>query len=791
MRIAYRLVLRLNGIASAMSLMGLLSVQSYAATTAATTTGTSEDASLEEVVVTAQRRTERLQDVPISVSVFSQATMDAQGTRDIDDIARLTPGLTFSRGAINNNSESSDIAIRGIDSTAGAATTGIYVDDTPIQSRHLSFGTFNAYPQLFDIDRVEVLRGPQGTLFGSGSEGGTIRFITPEPSLDHYTAYARSEVAATAHGDPIEELGLAGGGPIITDTLGFRASVSYRHEGGYVDRVDWQEGNVVDPNANADETKTARVALKWAVNDSMTITPSVHYQYRHIDDTSSWWSIVPGTDNPTNGQFNGPLKTGNEIASPSTDQFTLSALKIEWNLGDVRLVSNTSYYKRDQSAISDYAQFDRATFVGTPYAAQGTEAPTAWADTQRNWTQEVRLESEDKASRVNWTAGVFYQHAKENTVENVYDPELLASIGAPPANGYIYQQDPYSSVDKQIAVFGQVNVGLTDQLKLTLGLRAAKADFAGQAYYDGFVLFGPPVSSVGSQTEHPVTPKFGLNYQIDADNLVYATIAKGFRIGGANPQIASTCDLADYGLKAVPQGYSSDSVWSYELGTKNEFDDRRLLIDASAYIIKWNNIQQNVALACGFQFTANLGRAESRGFDLQGQFKINDNLAVGGTFGYTNASYTQTVYATQAATQTAAADPSSGLFSIVQDGDHLPGAPWTAAIFSQVNFPVFSTRGYVRADYQYSAKQTDIIAAQNPLDGGSLSAIPSIPSTTFTSLRAGVRRAGFDVSLFSQNLFDTRPRLLQNPDGPNGTPLYQVVTWRPRTIGITATYHYQ
>jgi len=775
----------------AAGLLGLLSIQSYAATVVDTSATTSDDSSLEEVVVTAQRRTERLQDVPISVSVFNQATMDAQGTRDIDDIARLTPGLAFTRGAVNNNSESSDIAIRGIDSTAGAATTGIYIDDTPIQSRHLSFGTFNAYPQLFDIDRVEVLRGPQGTLFGSGSEGGTVRFITPEPGLEKYSAYARSEAAATAHGDPIEELGLAGGGPIIADTLGFRASVSYRHEGGYVDRVDWQEDKVIDPDANADETKTARVAMKWAVNDSVNVTPSVYYQYRHVDDTSSWWSIVPGTVDPTDGQFDSPLKTGNEIASPSTDQFTLSAVKIDWSLGAIRLVSNTSYYKRDQTAVTDYAQFDRATFLGTPYAAQGTEAPTAWADTQRNWTQELRLESEDSASRINWTAGVFYQSAKENTVENVYDPELLAFIGAPPANGYIYQQDPYSSLDKQVALFGQANVGLTDRLKLTLGLRAAKADFTGQAYYDGFVLFGPPVTSVGSETEHPVTPKFGLNYQIDADNLVYTTIAKGFRIGGANPQIASTCDLAAYGLKSVPQGFGSDNVWSYEVGTKNEFDDRRVLLNASAYLIKWNNIQQNVYLACGFQFTANLGQAESRGLDLQGQFKVNDLLSLGGTFGYTDATYTQTVYATQAAAQAAAADPSSGFFSIVQNGDHLSGAPWTAAVFSQLNFPLSSTRGYVRADYQYSAKQTSVIAAQNPLDGGSPTAIPGIPSTSFTSLRAGVRWSGFDVSLFSQNLFDTRPRLSQTPDGPNGTPLYQVITWRPRTIGVTATYHYQ
>ena len=227
----------------ALAVMGL-GAGSAAADTPSSTPAVS--GTLDEIVVTSQRREERLQDVPISVSVFSQALMDAQGVRTVDDLSRLTPGVSFTRGAVNNNSDSSDIAIRGIDSTAGAATTGIYIDDTPIQSRHLSFGTFNAYPALFDIERVEVLRGPQGTLFGSGSEGGTIRFITPEPGLQKYSAYVRSELAETAHGDPVYELGAAAGGPIVADTLGFRASASIRHEGGYIDRVDWHTGNVVD-----------------------------------------------------------------------------------------------------------------------------------------------------------------------------------------------------------------------------------------------------------------------------------------------------------------------------------------------------------------------------------------------------------------------------------------------------------------------------------------------------------------------------------------------------------------
>ncbi|MFO1465477.1 MAG: TonB-dependent receptor plug domain-containing protein [Steroidobacteraceae bacterium] len=233
-------------------------------------------AGLEEIVVTAQRRTERLQDVPISVSVMSQAAMDAQGTRSIDDVARLTPSVNFTRGTVNNNFESSNIAIRGIDSSAGAATTGLYIDDTPIQSRHLSFGTFNAYPALFDMERVEVLRGPQGTLFGAGSEGGTVRFISPEPNLTKSSIYGRAEAAGTQHGDPVYELGVAGGTPLIQDSL----------PSGPASRDGTKAATSTATTGHQHACRQARqfqqdhhgARLKWAATDSLTVTPSVSYQ---------------------------------------------------------------------------------------------------------------------------------------------------------------------------------------------------------------------------------------------------------------------------------------------------------------------------------------------------------------------------------------------------------------------------------------------------------------------------------------------------------------------------------
>jgi iron complex outermembrane receptor protein len=175
----------------------------------------------------------------LNITAYTAEQMDDQGVRQMDDLARLTPDLQFTHtsGAAGNNS--SNIAIRGVFSDVGAATTGIYIDDTPIQMRNVGYWNANAFPQIFDLERVEVLRGPQGTLFGAGAEGGAVRFITPEPGLKKYSGYARTELAGTVSGDPSYEAGGAVGGPIVEDKLGFRVSAWGRTDGGYIDRVPW------------------------------------------------------------------------------------------------------------------------------------------------------------------------------------------------------------------------------------------------------------------------------------------------------------------------------------------------------------------------------------------------------------------------------------------------------------------------------------------------------------------------------------------------------------------------
>src|SRR6185312_533695 len=212
---------------------------------------------IEMVVVTATRRAESITKVPESVSAFTAARLDQLNAKSIADLVAFTPGVNYDETTKN-------ISIRGVNSSAGDATTGIYIDDTPIQLRTLGFGSDNTLPAVFDLERVEVLRGPQGTLFGAGSEGGTVRYITPQPSLSDYSAYAKSEVSGTQDGAPSYELGAAVGGGIIDDKLGFRVSAWGRHDGGWIDKVDYMDpSHVLQSNTNDVDTYVVRAALTW------------------------------------------------------------------------------------------------------------------------------------------------------------------------------------------------------------------------------------------------------------------------------------------------------------------------------------------------------------------------------------------------------------------------------------------------------------------------------------------------------------------------------------------------
>src|ERR1700730_10778260 len=704
---------------------------------------TASSGGLEEIVVTATRRSERLQDVPISVMAFSQEKLDSQGLKSIDDLSRLSPGLNFQRNGMssagNYNDEGSDINIRGVDSTAGTSTTGIYIDDSPIQTRHIGFGSINAFPALFDLDRVEVLRGPQGTLFGAGAEGGVVRFISPEPNVSKPAGYARADVATTDGGSPSYEGGAAFGAPIIDDVLAFRASVSFRRDGGWVDRVGYTlspnntvalptpvyDGVISKTNANYSETTTAPLAVTWKMSDTLEITPSIYYQRLQINATSAYWIAL---SNPASNVY----RNGNFGTNPSSDPFSLSAIKIKWDLGFASLFSNTSFYDRNQRATSDYTQYLRATWnlfgeLANVFPSKGDNGYAQFQDDQRNFYQEFRLASSDTNARIVWNAGLFYSHLSENVPENIIDQTLNSEViaftgtpnppvpvcaptqGLPCPNGVIFTGPIDRVVDKQIAVFGEVAFKLTDTFKATAGVRVSKVDYTGSVWETGPFL-GTTIITQSSATEKPVTPKAVLSWQPDRDNMVYVSASKGFRPGGPNVGVGSICgtSLSALGLTAAPGQFSSDSLWSSEIGSKNTFWNHRLQINASLFYIDWRNIQQNVYLpSCGEQFTANLGKAKSEGGDVEVLYRPIEALTFDLTAAYTDARLTKTSCAGaltyNAASTSCVATGQPAASPIATNGDALLGAPWSFTGSAEYHFPEWGGRTpYARLDFHHS-----------------------------------------------------------------------------------------
>ena len=752
-----------------------------------------QDSKLDEIVVTATRQARLLSTVPISASAFSQKTLDAEGVKQIDDIALITPGVTFIRG----NSGTIQIAIRGISSESGASTTGVYIDDTPVQSRVIGFSSTTVFPNVFDLERVEILRGPQGTLFGAGSEGGTVRFITPQPSLTEYTDYTRAELGFTEHGDPSYEAGVAVGGPIVENEIGFRASAWYRRDGGYTDRVDRYTGDLIAKDDDWQNSYNARVAFAFQPVDHLLITPSFYYQYIYINDSQTYWEYL---SNPSKGQFN----NGAPVTAPFQGTSYLPAINVNYQADSFTITSNTSYYEQDDQNNRDLSSLIPNDLGIATSPAQPVPGDPNYMDqdlfvtAQRAFTEELRIQSNNLDSRFTWVAGVFFQH--ENQSSNQYVPDTPAAFNGlvedalgestQQAFGMGLYQGKYSytsfinSTDQQIAGFGEASLKVIGGLTLTAGLRVQRSTFSFTNVSNGPFNGGLSVVN-GNESDTPVIPKYGVSYQIDPENLLYATASKGFRSGGANPAIPARCDtdLAALGYTSAPDSYKSDSVWSYEVGSKNRLLDGRLRLESSLFDIKWTGIQQQVILGtgCGLDFVANLGKATSRGLDFQGEFLATNHLTTGLAVGYNHAVFDQSILSPP--------DPVTGIRPVlVRAGESLGVNPWTAAVNAQYDFVAWGRNGYVRADDQFASRQTTPTPAEDPTNETFAPGLLPLPQTNLLSLRLGTRFAnGVDLSLFVKNVFDTHPILSRNQTGSNIDTIYVDRTFRPRTIGITLT----
>ena len=489
--------------------------------------GAEEDDNL--IIVTATRKELALNKVPLSVAVLSQQQMDDRGVRKFDDIARLTPGVQFnSQGAVGRN----NISIRGVSSLAGASTTGVYIDDVPVQARQVGFGAGTQFPLIFDIDRVEVLRGPQGTLFGAGSMGGTIRFIQTKPSTSKFSGYARAEGATTAGSAESYEAGAAFGGPIVQDKIGFRLSGYFRRDGGWIDRVPGDitrlagPGNSPDPNNSLRFTQTGpgtenvnwteayalRGALRFEPAENFSITPSIFYQERKIGSGVQNFLLGQGASDPAQRRFvyvenrAGPPNPATGLTSMSLpdnesgkSNLLVAAVESEWLADDVAVNLTVSYLATNKDQLFDFTTGYEISYHGQQTPRRGARGTSIYSDDQRNFTAEFRMSSRNNDSKFSWLVGAFYydsQQKSEQLIEvntakftsrffggadrtngNPFGPGTSSfenTWGSPLIGNSGYYFADARTDERQIAGFAEVSYRPLDGLTLTAGARWAR-----------------------------------------------------------------------------------------------------------------------------------------------------------------------------------------------------------------------------------------------------------------------------------------------------------------------------
>ncbi len=737
---------------------------------------------IETIVVNATKRQEDVAKVPLSVTVIGGEALEEQHITNFVDLTRSVPNLSFSGGAAGGGPGLSTIELRGISSQAGSSTVGVYLDDVSLSIRNL-YSLGSAEPKFFDIDHIEVLRGPQGTLYGAGSMGGTIKFISIQPNVMSTESSFSAEVSSTQHGGVTSIVNGVYNAPLVPGVMGLRLGVQVGKVGGFIDQVSQSDpGQVIAKDINSEKDLVLKAALKWTPNGQLAITPSIFYQRVKSEGLDvSHLTDISGNELPRN-------QTDQLLREPGTDKMLVSSVTVAFDSGWSDLTSVTSYFKRDfdrtqdgQAANSEF--FGCCLIGGSPagLAAAVNNLPSAvyLDNSARQFSQELRLASKayaEKNDPLVWLAGVYFSDLKTRVTDNepvfgindtfrrfgasTADPDVLSGAFAndfPNDNAY-FSERRYK--ETQSSVFGEATYYLNPALRLTAGLRYLRAketlDRDGNFYFAG-----GPVHSSFTGKYHSFTPKFALSWDAAPTHTLFASATEGFRLGGANREIPlSICgqELSDvYHLTQSPGTFDSDSLWSYEVGSKSRFFDNRLSLNASAFVVKWKNIQQDIQLACTFDFEGNFGRATSRGVEIEARARPMPNLDVGLFGGVTHATFDEDV-------------PSIN----VSSGAELLGVPkWNAALTGEYRILTGSRLNvYVRGAARWVGASRGSYSPDNP--------DRSRPSYKTVDASIGATFASWDVSLFAKNLLNDQT-ILQRPFVQFLTEAYRQ---RPRTIGL-------
>jgi iron complex outermembrane recepter protein len=629
-----------------------------AGTASAQQSGTSASASpqsnatLQEVVVTAQYRSQSILDVPMSIMALSRQTLTLRDVHDVFDFIDSIPNVSYAIGQSAYGFQGSyGVSIRGV---SGGNTTGFYIDDTPVPD--------SIDPHIVGVDRVEVLRGPQGTLYGAQSMGGTVRIITEQPSTTQFSATTDVGVSTTDHtSDPNSLANASVNLPLIADKLGLRAEGYYDYEAGFFTRDSIPAAGTPALDASSPtpfsvsnvgrmDTSGGSLALLWQVSDDLTITPRVLYQ-RNASNGFPFADIYYNAAGPTP-----PLEPTSfdqerlfNIPEYSTDIWSLSSLTVKDHMRYGELTSSTSYFKRDIDEDENQTEFVYEVFE-QPFGIGPIPSTIEAQERYRQWVEEIRFASE-LPGPVQFIAGLYYSDSYGNfdpaNGPAAVVPGLNAASGGVLGSDVIFAQYNHTQIT-QPAAYGDVSWRATRKLELTVGLRGYRINTTNNSYQAGLAVGAPITGPQATTSSHGVLPKYDVEYRFTPDHTAYALASKGLRPGGFQieippaPLLGCAAELAQYGLTpGDTRTFRPDSIWNYELGSKNSWDGHRFMLNGDVYYMKWTDIQQAVALACGYAFTGNAGAAKSEGTEIEADLHPLPGLNVSLGGGYEHAVITE------------------------------------------------------------------------------------------------------------------------------------------------------
>jgi iron complex outermembrane receptor protein len=760
-----------------------------------------EDKVTEEITVTATLREEKVQDVPFSVAAPTEEELRERGVDSLEGIAQTTPGFSVQ----NLGPGQSQVAIRGVsagqivrDQPGVKEQVGVYLDDSGI-----SLSLFTPDIDLFDMSRVEVLRGPQGTLFGAGSASGTMRYITNQPKLGERETVAEVTANSVTDGDLGGSAKVALNTP-LGDKTALRLTAFYNRFGGFIDAV--QPDLSVKEDVNSGDRTGARLALRMQPNDQLSITPRVLYQKVKTDgwNREDAFNILANPYTTTRPPVTlGEREQFTQIGEPFTDKFLLADLNIGYNFGDLSLTSITSYTDRDILVVRDATALTASITggsIGLPENIYTLDAPLDDATTAKVWTQELRLAGQ--RDRLNWLTGLFY-----STMDRDYGQSLLVSgfeslSGIPTAGRFgagrdvLYFSDLSYSMD-QFALFGEATWAVSDRLDLTGGLRYYDFKEDRVQTFDG--IFADPGTSKGSTSATGFAPRLIASLAILDGTKLNAQVSKGFRLGGINdPLNVPLCTPADLITFGGRDEWKDEEIWNYEVGTKSTLHGGRGTFNVSAYYMDIKNLQATVtAGSCSSRVIFNVPKARSTGIELEWAAAPTDNFDFTIAVNYGQSELRSTLTSTDA-------NGNVQVVAGIQSGNRLPTVPeFQGSATATYQWAMRdSWLGYATGTYQYIGSRFTQIGDQapgfgivnlnsfgantigGPLTRSTFTFNPELPAYDLANLRVGFLNGKWDFAVFVNNLFDERARLALDQERGTRARVGFLVN-QPRTFGIS------